>query len=362
LIQTVHICAAAGIRSVIVASAPVGSPQVLGDAHLVAAPQYVPGGRQQLFMLRSAYAEVRRERPILVVGHNARGVTPAALVSLSRGLSFVYHCHDFEGGSSLRNGAFYTAERLASRHARETWVPAPERVEMALERRLACPTAVVRNCPRRLTTLPSGGRLRRWLNAQGSTLPPQGRIIVRHGRIGPAHCILETIEALPLLPEDVCFVVIGDGDEQYIRACHETAARLRVSERVFFHPFVPHSELNELLVDGSAAMVMYAPIDLNAAAPAPNKVYESMALGLPVVVTEGNSVADDVQQAQAGVAVAVGSRERLAEALSRVLEPEASAVYGRAAREAHLQLYNYESQLQNTALGRLMLERRRVAC
>ena len=132
------------------------------------------------------------------------------------------------------------------------------------------------------------------------------------------------------------------------------ATRLNLSHRVFFHPFVPHSELGELLVDANVAIGLYAPFDVNNRTPSPNKVFESMAYGLPVVVTAGNSIADDVIAAHAGLAVALGSREALADALRRLLDDGPFAERCRAsARNAHLREFNYETQLQNTLLGSL---------
>src|SRR5207249_1609607 len=111
----------------------------------------------------------------------------------------------------------------------------------------------------------------------------------------------------------------GDGDQEYLRACLRLSSQLRLANRFFVHPFIPHSDLAALLVDATVAMCAYAPLGINQAMPAPNKVYESMAMGLPVVVTAGRSVAEDVTICGGGVAVDPQSPGAIATGLNRLL-------------------------------------------
>src|SRR5690606_31514958 len=105
--------------------------------------------------------------------------------------------------------------------------------------------------------LPPRGRLRRWLAAQGSRSKGQGKLITRHGMTGPSHLVREVIETLPQLAACVEFVIIGRGDDAYLRSCLQRARDIGVADRVFLHPFVPHDQLFELLVDGDAASGLY---------------------------------------------------------------------------------------------------------
>ena len=238
-----------------------------------------------------------------------------------------------------------------ARRVDQIWVPAIERIDFARERKLPLPI-VVKNCPTRVQEVVKSPRLRQFVAEHSRDAARTVRIVVRHGNIGPPHCILETIEALALLPSDVVFVVVGDGDRGYLERCLARAEELNVGSRLFFHPFVPHNELLSLVADADVASGLYAPLELNAQWPAPNKVFESMAVGVPVIVAAGNSVADDVTRAAAGLAVKLGSAERIAEALARLLAGDAfSRGCAAAARSAHLRELNYETQLQQTLLG-----------
>lgn len=355
LINTVHVSAAAGIESVVVAGLPASNAHVLGSARLVAPGARPSGLGMMRWLVEQGRELARRARPDLIIAHNTRGIVAALAAPL--GASVVYHCHDFDGVLALtpHQAAFRVGELVGSQRAGETWVPARERIDIARARHLHGPTRLVRNCPRLLGDLPAKGRLRAWLAAQGARDADRARIITRHGLIGHVHYIGETIEALALLPDDVIFVIIGDGDAAAIADYHARIARLDLGRRVFFHPFVAHSDLMSLLADADVGMSVYVPSDLNAMTPAPNKVFENLALGVPVVVAEGNSVAEDVLGADAGLAVPVGPRAALAEALGRLLDDSPFAVSARrAAREAHLATFHYEKQLRGTRLGALI--------
>ena len=172
-----------------------------------------------------------------------------------------------------------------------------------------------------------------------------------HGRSGGQ--ALESIEALARVDATTTFVVIGEGDEEYIQACKASVCTLGLERRVWFHPFVPHHELYELLVDVDVSLGLYAPTEINTAGPAPNKVFESLAAGAGVIVTAGNSLAEEVVSANVGLAVDHRSPRAIADGIRRLVEGSSFAAQVRTnARAAHLEELNYEHQLAPTVLGR----------
>ncbi len=354
LINTIRVCTQAGLASIVLAAAPIPNPQVFGAVKLVAPPQKLSGRAQQVF-LAQALLTLDRSQIQTVIAHNLRGLAALALWPPLARARLVYHCHDFEfdhhADLSLAARALLLMERAMARRVDQIWVPAIERIQFARERHLPLPL-VVKNCPTVVQDVVRSPRLRQFVAANSQDGSRSVRVVVRHGNIGPPHCILETVEALALLPADVVFVVVGDGERAYIERCLARAKELGVDSRLFFHPFVPHNELLSLIADADVASGLYAPLELNAQWPAPNKVFESMAVGVPVLVAAGNSVADDVTRAAAGLAVRLGSTERIAEALGRLLAGDAfSRSCAAAARRAHLSELNYETQLRQTLLG-----------
>ncbi len=358
LLNSVQICNAAGLESVVIASVPDRYPDILAPAKLLAPRRETSGNRQMLYLVRTARRILRRNRPAFVVGHNPRGIVAAWLAGSASRSKLVYHCHDFDLPPSLKGRALRVLQRAASGRLAEMWIPARERGSVAQELGIRRPSLVVSNCPRRTAVLPAGGTLRRWMAEMGADASESRPVIVRHGRIGAAHFIRETVKVLPELPGEPAFVVIGEGGGDYMPDCQRLASDLGVAKRFLHHPFVRYTDLNALLVDGDVAMNVYAPFTVNEAMPAPNKVYESMAVGLPVIVSGGNSVADDVRACGAGVAIETLSERALREALARLLsDPELRRSQGAAARRAHLAEFNYESQFARTVLGKFIAGR-----
>lgn len=350
LLNTVKISKNAGLSSCIIASVPLLHPELFDGSRLIAPPRRHTGSGQLSFLTDALGSVLRDHIPRLVIAHNLLGLLAAWHTKAFDAAPLVYHCHDFETSPTH---PMYAAERTALRRVTELWVPAPERRAVALERGFACDIRVVRNCPPKLQRLPERGTLLGTFAERSGPPALPDRLITRHGRIGRAHYVLETIEALPRLADRVGFAVIGSGDERYVAECESRARDLGVSERVLFHEFVPHSLLNALLSDARVGMCVYAPLGPNEAMPAPNKVYENLALGVPVVVAQGNSVEDDVVSCSAGASVPIGDIEALAGALSSLIDDERAAG---SARTAHLHRFNYETQHANSILGSLMRE------
>jgi glycosyltransferase involved in cell wall biosynthesis len=352
LINTVHVTTDAGAQSRILASVPVGNQHVFGEARVDCPTERLSAAAQQAYLFRG----VARERDAdVVIFHNLRGLLASAAWAPFRRARLVYHCHDYEfdeRSSRPRVAALMrAAERALSHRVDQIWVPADERLLTARERGLSRPM-LVKNCPRRLDAVVRSERLRAFVRTRAPTLPATLRVIVRHGNVGAAHCIYETVEAVALLPRDVVFVVVGEGDAEYAASCRARAEALGVADRFHMHPFVAHSELLELIAGGDVASGLYAPLDINAQSPAPNKVYESMAVGMSVIVTSGNSTARDVVEHGAGLAIGLGDPRRLAEGFAALLASDAEAeAMRRRARAAHLAELNYEVQLRPTLVG-----------
>jgi glycosyltransferase involved in cell wall biosynthesis len=347
IVDTVGVCRAAGIASSVVASVPPAERHELGEVDFVAPTELLSVASQQRFLLWHALKESWRFRPDLVIAHQALGLAAGASAASAARCLLVYHCEDFGSDNRL----VYLVERAAAVRAREVWFPSVERARV---HNFETRAIVVRNCGRLLHDLPAHGSLRPWLAARGSHVASNSRLILRHGVIGPGHCVLETVEALASLDPRTELVVLGSGDPQYVRACHERARSLGVQHRVHIHPFRTHSDLLPLLVDGDVAMCAYEPIDVGRTAGAgPMKLYESIAVGMPVVVDEGCSFAREVVEAGIGIAVPTARPEQLVRALIPALQTllERRGEMGKLARQAHLARFNFEMEMQRTLLG-----------
>ncbi len=116
--------------------------------------------------------------------------------------------------------------------------------------------------------------------------------------------------------------------------------------RIVVLPPVPSDELLEWTAGASLAFVGAPPRTINLGLTIPNKLFESLMAGVPVVVAGGTAVARLVAEANAGIVVDPWSATSLAQALASALgAPEADRqALRQRAREAALTRFNWETE------------------
>ena len=180
---------------------------------------------------------------------------------------------------------------------------------------------VVPNWPERSGSPPAPwNRIREALN-----LPATTRIVLFQGRLGPNLGLDEAAEAILEVP-DAALVHIGFG--RGFERSRERDADPRFAGRHFTLPAVHPDELLEWTASADAAVIPLPPVSANQRAATPNKFWEAIAAGTPVVIGPGLPVmADLVRRHDLGVIAESLAPTDLARAISSVLdvEPEAAA-------------------------------------
>ncbi|MFZ2500787.1 MAG: glycosyltransferase family 4 protein [Minisyncoccia bacterium] len=165
--------------------------------------------------------------------------------------------------------------------------------------------------------------------------------LIHTGRLAYKNGLDVAIRALPLLPEQIHFFMIGDGHEKdlLIELSHE----LGVSYRAHFHPYVP----NEVLPDYLHACDIF--IRPSRSEGMGNSFIEAMAAGLPVIATQEGGIADFLFDAKrnpdkptTGWAVDVDSPEQIATAVQDILaRPDQVARVTATARALVVEKYDW---------------------
>ena len=115
-------------------------------------------------------------------------------------------------------------------------------------------------------------------------LPEATRIVLFQGRLGPNLGLDEAAEATLLLP-DAAFVVIGFG--RWAEKCAARDADPRFVGRHFTLPPVHPDELAVWTASADVSIVPLAPVSENQRLSTPNKFWESIIVGTPVVLGPG---------------------------------------------------------------------------
>jgi glycogen synthase len=313
---------------------------------------------------RLAASSVRRLAiPLTLRSHvrNARAIAPAA--DMYHGMAYMGIPIALDLAKSHRAGSIYDARdiymdarNLARMRGPARWLVARGERGWAhragrvvtvnrsyadvMARRWGVDPLVVMNCSYRYT--PAEPRERRFHEALD--LPPDRRIVLYHGGLFPHRGVEELLQAIPAIPE-ATLVLMGYGVlEPQFRA---RAEQEDLRDRVRMLPAVPPDELLAWITGADVVAMPIQPSTLNHRLTTPNKLFEAMAAGVPVVASDLPGMAAIVNETGCGILVDPADPAAIAEATRRLLdapEAEREEMRRRCLRAAHAS-YNWEQQV-----------------
>jgi glycosyltransferase involved in cell wall biosynthesis len=176
---------------------------------------------------------------------------------------------------------------------------------------------VVRNVPAPVSfTSVDRNRLRQALGIEPGT-----RIILHTGSIEAGRGIDTLIEALPMLGGNTIAVLLGTvDDDAYYSAITRRAAELNVLGRILLHPAVPPADLLAYVSGADVGVSLLIDSCLNNKLALPNKLFEYLQAGLPVVVSASEERNQLLKQYGMGEGFEPGNPKALASAIHAVLE------------------------------------------
>lgn len=241
--------------------------------------------RYMEFLMRAARV-LAGLRADVIVGHDVT-VMPAVLVARwVRHAAVVYHAHELWSEASEDNAPLRSlwrrVERWVVRSADRVVAPEPHRAVILHEEYGARQLPVlVRNVPPATEDAPrsDGATLHALLG-----LAVDAQVVVYQGLVAASRCLEEAADALALLPAQVHLVVIGGGEERTRArlAAHATHA----AGRLHLVPHVERAALAPLTASAQVGLLLYRNDGRNNYYAAPNKLYEYLFAGLPVVASD----------------------------------------------------------------------------
>ncbi len=250
------------------------------------------------------------------------------------------HSRQFDRMNTVRRFILLRIERHWARAA-DIVITVNDAYADILARTLKVPRPrIVMNCPVRYTPpAPRPDRIRQALD-----LPSDCRVILYQGNLITERGIEQTMDALLELP-GAALALLGYGALRDELA--ELAARPPYVGRVFVLPPVPPSELLDWTASADVMVMAIQPTTLNHRHTTPQKLFEALAAGVPVVASDLPGMADIIRAAGAGLLCDPTSPGAIAAALREILDQtpeERDAMSERAHRAAH-GTYNWESQV-----------------
>lgn len=299
-----------------------------------------------------ALAGALASRADVYEAHDLPPLLPAVLAAKLRGKPVVYRAHELwsEAHAKVRFAGFWRLlDRVLVPRCDAVVTPDEGRSRVYRDEfRARAPPLTVLNCPPYRRPLESAV-LRDELARRGLA---GSTIVLYQGLLDSMRCIEEIAEATRHFDEGVVLVVIGSGFGEKWR---DPAAALAGYERIVVLPRVAPDELPPYTASADAGIVLYRNDCRNNYLCAPNKVFEYMMMGLPVIAAGFPGMLKLVEGEGVGLCVDPEDPRAIAAAVNRLARDAGARA---AMRERALQLsrerYNWEREF------RPLLERHRA--
>lgn len=311
----------------------------------------VPGLRFVLYreLLRRA---VEQTRPQILHAHDADALQSVGPAAGRLRVPFLYDSHELWLARS-RRGRSWLYDRLAVLYwwlIERRYVPRAAAVIVAnppvapeLTRRYGVEVVAVPNYPeksrdrvhREIRSLPGGDRV-----------PGAAPIILYLGGIMPDRGIEQVLHALSKLPSGH-FVCLGSGPDDFRASLNREARERGVVDRFHLLPAVPPEEVVAYSRSATVGVSVVQPYPLSYRLALPNKVFQYMAAGVPVVASDFPHLREVVEGSEAGNVVDPTDPEAIANALRRYLsDPAAARAAGARGRLAVEERYHWDVAAQ----------------
>jgi glycosyltransferase involved in cell wall biosynthesis len=197
---------------------------------------------------------------------------------------------------------------------------------------------IVMNCAYRYA--PPDPRPRRFHEVLG--LDPSASVVLYQGGFSRDRGIEQLIEAVPTVPGAVLVLMGYGGLEELLRA-----EEGRSGGRVRVLPAVPPTELLAWVASADVVAMPIQPTTLNHRLTTPNKLFEAMAAGVPIVASDLPGMAPYVREANCGALCDAERPASIVAAIRTILEAPAGerAAFGARALAAAHDRYNWEAQV-----------------
>lgn len=172
-----------------------------------------------------------------------------------------------------------------------------------------------------------------------------------HGVSNDLGVVLRTADITAASHRHIVYVFVGDGKE---KANLQNSAREMHLDNVLFVPPVPKDEMSSVMAAADACIAILKPVEMYKTT-YPNKVFDYMAAGRPVLCAIDGVIREVVDTAKAGIFVQPGDSQALANAVIYLSNHEAErrkmGMNGRAHVVEHFNRAKNAVEMENLLLG-----------
>src|SRR5215207_140864 len=296
---------------------------------------------------RRAVAAVRDLRPDLIHCNDYNTMWVGVAARLMFGATVVYDCHELWPDRNLRPEPRWwllACEFLFVRGAHRTITASPGYAEIMARRYRIPPPQVIRNIP---ADAPPDASAAGDLTAHpADASPATGEpFVVYVGALTSGRGLEVSIRAVARVP-GARLRLVGPSHDHYRAELGELARREGVADRVEMAGAVPPGRLLDAIREASVGLVLIEPVCLSYRMSLPNKLFEYVAAGIPVLGSDLPSIGRLIVEHQIGLLAQPDEVSDIAAKLGEMLEPRRNHEFRLAVRTAAERLrWEGESQL-----------------
>lgn len=226
-------------------------------------------------------ATLGRYRPILIQAHGLASMPAAVLAKSSLGIPLIFDAHELEterqGWSAALKFFSRILERMMIGHADRFLVVSASIAAWYRDRYPGLAPVLVRNLPKRPTARPTRSRLIR----ERFDIPDDHIVYLYLGLLGDGRGIPQMIQAFRDVPADRHLILMGAGPDA--PAIEREIAGIG---NIHLHPSVPPEKVIETAAGADVGISLIEDTCLSYRFCLPNKLFECLHAGLPVIVSD----------------------------------------------------------------------------
>lgn len=296
------------------ASAALGS-----DFEVIGYPESTREGARYFWdNHRAVTAAVERLRPTLFHAADLYVLPAVQRAAEAAGAALVYDARElypYVAGTVGKPWASLFWQMLESRYIRK--VDLVMTVNESIGRRLIAAYGidhplVLPNVPPMQTVAPANDWLRRKFSLTKSTV-----VLLHQGHLKPGRGCSALVSAMADV-EKAALVFLGSGPS--LERLQAQVLRGHLGDKVFFHPPVPYDNLLSITATADVGLTLLEDICLNHRFALPNKLFEYLMAGLPVIGSDLPEISRVINRFKVGLTVNPEDRAALVKTLNRVVE------------------------------------------
>lgn len=274
---------------------------------------------QESFYCKLFYSTASKYAPRIFVANDLPMLPVARQLANACGARLVYDSHELYSEQEFSIWEKRRWREIEAKYigACDLIITVNESIATELERRYGLSgVKVIYNAERRQTTLP----LTRYFH-KVFCLPDSQRVLLLQGGLSAGRNLEVLVHAMRYVQnQSIVLVVLGDG--LLLHTLQKIVRQEALKERVYFHPAVPQKELLALTAAADAGVIPYQATCLNNHYCTPNKLFEFIAAGLPILATDLPEILRLVEGLQIGLVGDTSSSRKMAKLIDDFFSDE----------------------------------------